>query len=440
MATPLRPAKRLRGTLELPSDKSIGHRGLILAALAEGESEVAVREPGADVLSTVEALRALGVAVDGRSGGDGVVELVVGGLGKGGAIGRLGGGSVDCGNSGTTMRLLAGALASGAGLARLTGDASLSRRPMERVASPLREMGADVQTTEGHAPLTVAGRRALQAQEHTLPIASAQVLGAICLAALAAEGVTSVRVPGPTRDHTERLLRAMGAAVARQPDGEGTVSTIEGPAALRPLSLRVPGDFSSAAAWIVAATIHRDAVVRLAGVGLNPTRTALIDVLRRMGADIEVERATDDGAEPAGDIVVRSAPRLQATTVSGAEVAALVDELPLLAVAMAAADDTSEVRGAAELRVKESDRIGALAAALAAGGAQVEELPDGWRIRRGQPHSAGVTTHGDHRIAIALAVAAWTGVAAGVTLDDPGCVVVSYPSFWRDAALVGAPR
>jgi 3-phosphoshikimate 1-carboxyvinyltransferase len=440
----LRPAPRLYGTLRLPSDKSIAHRALIFAALADGTSVIELRQPGADVASTIEALRALGVRVEERDHGEDIT-LLVDGLGNHAAIGhvgRPGDGPVDCGNSGTTMRLLAGALASGSAETVLTGDASLSRRPMQRVARPLREMGSEVHTTAGHAPLVIRGRRPLRAIDHEVPIASAQVLGAICLAALSAEGRTSVRLPGATRDHSERLLRAMGASFAREADGDATITTIEGPAPLRAIALTVPGDFSSAAAWIVAATVHPAAEIHLPGVGLNPTRSALIDVLRAMGADIAVEQPTDGAgelaAEPAGDITIRSAPVLRATRIGSSEVAALVDELPLLAVAMAAAEGTSEVRGAQELRVKESDRIEAMADGLAAGGTRIEELPDGWRIRRGRPREAIVTTRGDHRVAMAMAAAAWAGLAAGVALDDPACVAVSYPSFWRDAAALGA--
>jgi len=395
----------LRGTISVPSDKSIAHRALICAALAEGDSHVRLSEPGADVLSTMAAVEVL----------------------------RNGGGDADCGNSGTTMRLLAGALAARPGSSVLSGDASLSRRPMERVADPLRAMGAEVLTTRGFAPITINGHRPLRALDHQLPMASAQVLGAICFAALGADGTTRVHVPGPTRDHTERMLRALGADISR----EGLVTTIVGPAALRPLDLTVPGDFSSAAAWIVAATLHPDAVVTLTGVGLNPTRAAFVDVLREMGADIDAVITGDEGGEPVGDITARSAPALEAVSVGADRVPALIDELPLLAVAMAAADGTSEVRGAGELRVKESDRIGAMTAALDAMGADVQMLPDGWRISRGRPADAQVSTRADHRIAMASAVAAWSGVARSVVLDNPDCVAISYPSFWRDAAALG---
>jgi 3-phosphoshikimate 1-carboxyvinyltransferase len=397
--------KALRGTITLPSDKSIAHRALICAALAEGESHVRLNEPGADVLSTMAAVNVI----------------------------RDGGGIADCGNSGTTMRLLTGALAALPGTFELTGDESLSRRPMERVADPLRAMGADVQATKGFSPITITGHRPLRALDHQLPIASAQVLGAICFAALGAQGTTRVHVPGPTRDHTERMLAALGVDTSRF----GNVTTITGPSRLRSVDLTVPGDFSSAAVWLVAATVHPDAAVTLKNVGLNPTRTALIDVLREMGAGIDAIITGNEGGEPVGDITVQSAVGLEAISIGSDRVPALIDELPLIAVAMAAADGTSEVRGAGELRVKESDRIGAMTAALSAMGANVEMLPDGWRVGRGQPSDAQVATRADHRIAMASAVAAWSGVAKSVVLDNPECVEISYPSFWRDAAALG---
>ncbi len=430
---------RLRGAITVPADKSIAHRALILAALAAGDGRVELLKPGEDVLSTVAALRALGATIDVRQAAGRRVTVSVRGRGSADAIGRLAGGTADCGNSGTTMRLLAGALAAGAGRALLTGDASLSRRPMERVAAPLRAMGATVETTDGHAPLVVEGSRPLTALHHDVPVASAQLLGAVAIAALAADGRTTIRVPGPTRDHTERMLRSLGADISRADLGAGaTLTAVDGPARLDAPALRVPGDFSSAAAWIVLAALHPDAEVRLPAVGLNPTRTALLDVLREMGVDVEVEPGADEAGEPTGTLVARSSDGLRAVSVGAERVPALIDELPLLAVAMAAVEGTSEVRGAAELRVKESDRIAAMAAALAVAGAYVEELPDGWRIARGSPREASVVTGGDHRVAMAMAVAAWAGVARAVELDDAACVAVSYPSFWQHATHLGA--
>jgi 3-phosphoshikimate 1-carboxyvinyltransferase len=435
--TLLGPAPSLRGTIRVPSDKSIAHRALICAALATGESNVFLREPGADVRSTLSAVRSLGVEAT-ATDVEGGVEVKVLGLGDGNSIGQLHPGTGDCGNSGTSMRLLAGALAAGAGIATLVGDESLSRRPMARIADPLRAMGAEIDLTTGHAPIVVRGRRPLRAVEHDLTVASAQVLGAISLAALAADGRTVVRVPGLVRDHTERMLAALGARITRTTDATAAITTIDGPSALGPLTLSVPGDFSSAAAWLVAAAIHPDAEVGVEGVGLNPSRTALVNVLTAMGARITVERADDVVGEPVGSISVRGGATLRPISLGAGDVAPLIDELPLIAVAMAAADGTSEVRGAQELRVKESDRISTMTAALSNAGAHVEELPDGWRISRGRPAFANVQTRADHRVAMAMAIAAWTGVASAADLDDPQCVAISYPSFWDHARQIGA--
>ncbi len=416
------PAMRLRGRLEVPSDKSIGHRALIVNALSGGPAVVEMRSPGRDVLSTASCLRALGVHIDEAVDGH-TTRFSVSGLPSRDA-------TLDCGNSGTTMRLLAGAVA-GLGLhVTLDGDSSLRSRPMERVAALLRAAGAEVTTTNGHAPMTVTGSRCLIATTHRLPVASAQLLGAASLAALGADGETRVESPGPTRDHTERMLAAAGVSIRR----DGPVTTVAGPARPRPLTMTVPGDLSSAAPWLVAAAVHPDAEVVLTGVGLNPTRTALVDLLRRMGADISVRVTDDAGPEPIGELRVRGGSPLRAVTIDGDEVAELIDELPLIGVAMAAAAGTSELRGAAELRVKESDRIAATVAGLDATGASVEELPDGWRVSPRAPRDATVVTHGDHRIAIAFAVAAIAGVASAVELDDPDCVAVSYPTFWSDLA------
>jgi 3-phosphoshikimate 1-carboxyvinyltransferase len=428
----------LRGTISVPSDKSIAHRALICAALAHGESRIVLHEPGEDVRSTLSALRSLGVDARATDLEEGLGVRVVG-LGTDREIGRLGGGTVDCGNSGTSMRLLTGALASGGALATLVGDESLSRRPMARVADPLRAMGAEIDLNDGHAPVIVSGRRPLRAMDHKLNVASAQVLGAIAFAALAAEARTNVFVPGEVRDHTERMLGALGADIERSTDDVGTRTSINGPGALRPFEIDVPGDFSSAAAWLVAAALHPDAAITIQGVSLNPSRTALVAALQKMGANVRLhEIHTDEVDEPIGVVDVRGGSSLQAITLTEADIAPLIDELPLLAVAMAAANGTSEVRGAGELRVKESDRISAIGAALRATGATFEELEDGWRITGGAPLDARIATHGDHRIAMSMAVAAWTGVASGVELDDSACVAVSYPTFWRDARRIGA--
>jgi 3-phosphoshikimate 1-carboxyvinyltransferase len=438
------PAARLRGALRLPGDKSIGHRALLFAAMGQGAATIDIDRPGADVQSTASALAALGALIGDEAGPDETRRYTIGGGGTAGAA-RLpgeGGESLDCGNAGTGMRLLAGALAGRPAAATLQGDASLSSRPMERVAAPLRAMGATVETTDGHAPVRVTGTRPLRALRHELPVASAQVLGAVTLAALAADGRTSVDVPGPTRDHTERMLAWLGAPVRRQ----GLRTLVDGPAGFRARSMAVPGDPSSAAFWLAAAAIHPDAQLVLRGVALNPSRLAVVAALHEMGADIEVNpdaapgadggHAPATGPEPVGDLVVRGGRPLRAIELVGDRVADLIDELPLLAVVMAAADGTSEVRDARELRVKESDRIALVVAGLRAVGADAEELPDGWRVRRGQPREAAIETRGDHRIAMAFAIGALAGVASSVVIDHAECTGVSYPGFWDDLARV----
>ena len=420
----VRPAARLRGTLELPGDKSIAHRALIVGALSGGPSSVTVRAPGADVRSTAAGLRALGVSLDERADGASVHFTIAGRPSRNA--------TVDCGNSGTTMRLLAGAMAGLPLRVTLDGDDSIRTRPMERVASLLRAMGAEVTTTDGHAPLTVVGRSRLTAAAHHLPVASAQLLGATVLAGLAAGGETTISSPGPTRDHTERMLVAAGIDVRR----DGSVTTVQGPARPAPLNVAVPGDVSSAAPWLVAAARHPDAEVTITDVGLNPTRIALVDVLRRAGAEVEATVLHVRAGEPVGDIRARGGGQLEPVAIAGTDAAALIDELPLLGVLMAAAG--GELRDASELRVKESDRIAAMVAGLDAIGASVEERPGGWRVTPGSPRDAAIATHGDHRVAIAFTVAALTGVAASVALDDPDCVGVSYPTFWSDLAEVAS--
>ena len=431
-------AASLRGSLRLPSDKSVSHRALLFDAMGAGDATVTLFRPGEDVLSTASVLRTLGAADEPAVDADGTTRVRIHGGGTTAAA-RLpgeGGEVLDCGNAGTGMRLLAGALAGRDRTATLIGDASLSSRPMERIAAPLRSMGVQVDTTDGHAPLTITGRHPLSAVHHELPVASAQVLGCAVLAGLAADGETTVTVPGPTRDHTERMLGWLGVPVTRS----GRTTALQGPAGFSARDMAAPGDISGAAAWLVAGALHADAEIRLEHVGLNPSRTAIIDVLREMGADIEVALDTSGelGPEPTGTISVRGGRELQAVEISGDRVADLIDELPLLGVAMAAATGTSELRDAAELRVKESDRIALTVAGLRAGGADAEELPDGWRVGRGEPADADIRTAADHRIAMAFAVAAVTGVTGAVDIDDPDCAAVSYPGFWTDLEALSA--
>jgi 3-phosphoshikimate 1-carboxyvinyltransferase len=427
----------LAGRLRLPADKSVAHRALLFNAMGAGTATVRLDRPGGDVLSMAGALQALGAVADLAADDVGTTVITVrgGGTPTAACLPGDGGETLDCGNAGTAMRLLAGALAGRPGTATLVGDASLSSRPMERIAAPLRAVGAAIETTDGHAPLRITGRRPLLAMAHRPAVASAQVIGCLSLAALAADGTTTIEVVGPTRDHTERMLSWLGAPVRR----DGMVTTIEGPAGFAARSLTVPGDISSAAAWLVAGALHPDSEIHLEGIGLNPSRVAIIDVLREMGADIEVAlEGGDDGEgqpdhpEPVGSITVRGGRALRAIAISGDRVADVIDELPLIGVAMAAAEGRSELRDAGELRVKESVRVALVVANLAAVGALVEERPDGWIVRRGRPREAVIQTDGDHRIAMAFAIAATCGVAGTVRIDDPACAAVSYPSFWTD--------
>jgi 3-phosphoshikimate 1-carboxyvinyltransferase len=435
-------AGRLRGELRLPGDKSIAHRALLATALAAGEATITIPTPGDDVRSTAGAIRELGGLLGDELLADGRRRYRVRGGGAPDAA-RLpgdGGETLDCGNSGTSMRLLHGALAGRPTEATLIGDASLSQRPMERVAAPLRRMGVTVETTDGHAPVRIGGRRGLAALEHELPVASAQVLGAVTLAALAADGETVITVPGPTRDHTERLLGWLGVPVSRT----DRTTRLVGPAGFRARDIDVPGDISSAAFWLAAGALHPDAELRIRDVGLNPSRMGIVELLRAMGADIEVLPGDPSGPEPVGDLVVRGGRPLEGVRIDGARTADLIDELPMLAVVMAAATGPSEVRDAGELRVKESDRVALVVAGLRAIGVDADELPDGWRVTpradRPRPVEALIETRGDHRIALAFAIAAATGVADGVVIDDPACASVSYATFWSDLATVtGSP-
>jgi 3-phosphoshikimate 1-carboxyvinyltransferase len=405
-----------RGRFTLPGDKSISHRAAILGAMAEGTTRVRNYSSAADCASTLSCLRALGVAIV-RKGS--AVAIGSGGVGSWRAPATV----LDAENSGSTIRMLAGGLAGRPFHSVLTGDESLRRRPVERVAAPLRAMGATVSTIDGRPPITIDGGR-LRGVTHVLPVASAQVKTAILLAGLQAEGRTTVCEPGPSRDHTERMLPAFGVAVAR----DGLAASVEGGARLRATEVIVPGDASSAAFLVVAALVLPDSEVRLDGVLLSPTRTAFLDVLRAMGGRIEARLEVTD-PEPVGSIVASSS-RLTGTTVDPALVPSLIDEVPALAAAAAFADGTFTVAGASELRVKESDRIAALVEGLGALGARVRELPDGLVVEGGaRLRGARVRSRGDHRIAMALSVAALA--AEGATeVEDAECVAVSFPDFY----------
>jgi 3-phosphoshikimate 1-carboxyvinyltransferase len=413
----LAPAAHVRGRFTLPGDKSLSHRLAILGAIAEGETRLSNFASAADCASTLGCLRALGVSID-QSG----ASVSVQGRGFAGLTAPRA--ELDAGNSGSTLRMLAGVLAGRPFHATLTGDASLRGRPVERVAAPLRAMGARLTSTGGRPPLRIEGA-SLTSLTWDLPVASAQVKTAILLAGLQAAGQTTVREPAPSRDHTERLLPLFGAPVERT----GLTTSVRGGATLHCVQIAVPGDVSSAAFLVVAAITRPGSEIRLDGVSLNPSRTAFIEVLRRMGADIEVESAGGE-AEPIGTIVARSS-RLHGVDVAAEGVPALIDELPVLAVAAAFAEGRFAVAGAAELRVKESDRIAALAEGLRAMGVRFEERPDGFAIEGGRPlHGAAVRSHGDHRIAMSLAIAA-LGAAGATELAGAECASVSFPEFFE---------
>jgi 3-phosphoshikimate 1-carboxyvinyltransferase len=417
--------RRLRGTVVVPGDKSISHRAALLNAVASGPAVVENFLRAGDCLATLACLRALGVVWSLEDGGAG--RLRIEGAGREGL--RESEDVLDAGNSGTTMRLLAGLLAGRPFFSILSGDSSLRARPMDRIVEPLRAMGAQLWGRGGDSlpPLAIRGGD-LKGIRYRLPVASAQVKSAVLLAGLQADGETVVEEPVATRDHTERMLRAMGACLER----EGSVLRLEPPRReLSPLSLRVPGDISAAAFWMVAAALHPDAEVHLPGVGINPTRSGVIDALRAMGADLEIGEEREQGGEPVADIVARSS-RLSPTTIEGAMVPRLVDEVPVLAVAAALTPGRSVVRGAGELRVKESDRIGGTADGLRRLGARVEELPDGLAIEGAERlEGARCDSRGDHRLAMALAVAGLVG-RGDTIVEGAEAAAVSYPDFWQD--------
>jgi 3-phosphoshikimate 1-carboxyvinyltransferase len=449
------PAARLRGEIVLPGDKSVSHRALMFATLAAGTSRVSAAGDGADIRSTAGICRALGATVtrlaavrpDGAPSAtvDYVIESPgVDGLGRPSA-------DLDCGNSGTSLRLFAGILAGLPFRAVLDGDDSLRRRPVARIIEPLRAMGATLlaRSDDSLPPLTVIGRQPLRAVDRWTPVPSAQVKSAILLAALRADGRTTVRETIATRDHTERMLRARGIGVTTERLGQADASghdgavavSLEGGRTMRAIDEHVPGDVSAAAFWLVAAAIHPDADLVLRNVGINPTRRSVIDLLRAMGADIE-ETALGpvpggDVGEPVADLQVRSS-ALHAIDLGPADVAAAIDEIPILCLAAAHADGTTTIRGAGELRHKESDRIAGTADGLAALGVDIAVEGDDLRIRGGRP-LAGTTVDSldDHRLAMTFAIAGL--VASGrTTVLRPASASISYPGFFDDLGRVGS--
>jgi 3-phosphoshikimate 1-carboxyvinyltransferase len=422
----IEPAGALVGHLAVPGDKSISHRAALLGAVAEGETVIEGFGRSADTEATLAAARALGAEVTEEE----VDRVVVRGRGLRGLSAPRE--PVDCANAGTLLRLLTGLLAGQSGRFTLTGDESLRRRPMERVAEPLRRMGAEVETTDGRAPVTVVGGDRLRGIDYRLPVASAQVKSAVLLAGLFAAGATTVVEPSRTRDHTELLLQTAGVRVRRRPASV----TVERAERLVLPRVEVPGDFSAAAPFVVAATLIAGSELTVHGVGLNPRRTGLLDVLERMGARIAVYNRRRFGAEPVGDVEVRSA-ELVATTVEADEVPGLIDELPLLALAAGLARGETVVRGIEELRVKESDRVESVTNALRPLGIRIASTRDRFKVRGvpSRPKGGGVESAGDHRIAMLGAVAGLVS-REGVELENPQAVAVSFPGFFDLLATI----
>ncbi|GLK88922.1 3-phosphoshikimate 1-carboxyvinyltransferase [Pseudomonas turukhanskensis] len=421
-----KPGGRLSGRIRVPGDKSISHRSIMLGSLAEGTTEVEGFLEGEDALATLQAFRDMGVVIEGPHHG----RVTIHGVGLHGL--KAPPGPIYLGNSGTSMRLLAGLLAAQPFDVTLTGDASLSKRPMNRVAKPLREMGALIDTAaEGRPPMTIHGGRRLGGMAYEMPMASAQVKSCLLLAGLYAAGSTTVIEPAPTRDHTERMLRGFGYPVTV----DGNKVTVESGHKLTAAHIEVPADISSAAFFLVAGSIAEDSELVLEHVGVNPTRTGVIDILRLMGADITLENQREVGGEPVADLRVRSA-KLKGIDIPEDLVPLAIDEFPVLFVAAAIAEGRTVLRGAEELRVKESDRIQVMADGLLALGAKVEPTPDGIIIDGGTLGGGDVHSHGDHRIAMSFSVASLRATAP-IRIHDCANVATSFPNFLGLAGQVG---
>jgi 3-phosphoshikimate 1-carboxyvinyltransferase len=407
----VRTARKLAGEIRVPGDKSISHRALIIGAIASGPSRLRGLSPGADVQSTLRCVQELGAVMEGTT---------LEGCGMQGL--HQAAGPLDCANSGTTMRLLAGLLAAQPFESELVGDESLSRRPMDRVVTPLREMGARA----SWPPLRVGGETPLHGLVHTMPVPSAQVKSALLIAGLFADGPTSVVETVKTRDHTELMLRAMGASV----EVDGLRVEVMPAGKLEPLDLDIPGDLSAAAFWLVAAGLLRGSKIRLQATGVNPTRTALLGVLQGSGFEVTVSNPRFVGFEPVGDLNAGTAHNLKPIRIEDGMAAEMIDELPVLAVAATQLPGQSVIAGASELRVKESNRITAMEEGLSAMGADITATDDGWVINGPRElEGARVRAHGDHRVAMALAVAGL--IAQGRTeIEGAECVEISYPEFF----------
>ena len=419
-ARALSPARAVRGIVRVPGDKSISHRAALFNALGDGQASITNFSPGADCASTLNCLRDLGVDIERNGDRVSVRGSCLRGLREPSDV-------LDCGNSGTSMRLLSGALAGGGVFAVLSGDGSLRRRPMARVVEPLRQAGARIDGREGGRlpPLVIFPVARLRGIEHRPRVASAQVKSALLLAALFADADTTVVEPAPTRDHTERLLRAMGAEL----EISELAITLRPVERLRCVDVEVPGDFSSAAFWLTLGVLHPAAEIRIQNVGLNPTRTGFLTILQRMGANVELQSERDVAGEPVADLVAWSS-KLRATTVGADLVPLAIDEIPLVALLGLFADGETIVSGAGELRAKESDRLAVVAEGLSALGGQVEATADGWRITPSHLEGGRVDSANDHRMAMLFALAGVLG--KGAEIAGAESVSISYPSFWAD--------
>jgi len=423
----LQPGGKVTGTLRVPGDKSISHRSIMLGAIAEGITDVTGFLEGEDALSTLNAFRAMGVTIEGPQDG----RVRVHGVGMHGL--KAPAGALDMGNSGTSMRLLSGLIAGQKFTATLVGDVSLSKRPMERVAKPLRLMGAKIDTQEGgRPPMIVNGDGKLKGIHYDLPMASAQVKSCLLLAGLYADGETSVTEPAPTRDHTERMLRGFGYQVEQR--GSATVA-LTGGGKLMATNIEVPADISSATFFMVAASIAPGSDVTLTHVGINPTRIGVINILKLMGADLTLSNQREVGGEPVADIRVRYAP-LKGIDIPEDQVPLAIDEFPALFIAAACAVGVTTLRGAEELRVKESDRIQVMADGLATLGIKAEPTADGMVITGGQLGGGTVHTHHDHRIAMAFSIAALRA-SAPIYIENCDNVATSFPNFVELAQRAG---
>jgi len=417
----LNKAKRLKGEFSPPPDKSLSHRAVIFSSLSKGKSIIRNFLKAEDPVSTMNAFRALGVEIDDK--GD---HIIVNGRGIHGLNEPLN--VIDCGNSGTTIRLLSGVLAGNPFFSVLTGDESLRSRPMGRVIIPLKQMGAEImaRAENKYPPLAIQGRQ-LHRIKYTLPVASAQLKSAILLAGLYADGETEITEPAKSRDHTERMLPAFGAEILV----DGLSVRIKGGTELHGMEVQVPGDFSSAAFFIVGALLIKDSEILIRDVGINPTRTGLIGILREMGANIEIRSMKDSTGEPIADIYCKSGTELKAVEITGEKIPALIDEFPILCVAATQASGTTIIRGAEELRIKESDRIRSMATELKKMGAEIEEFKDGLRITgRTELRGATLESYGDHRIAMALSVAAVIAEGKSI-IQGVSSVNISFPGFFE---------